>query len=341
MATLISAIDKSGGDHDFLQTDQGTFWLPSKSFIPAAGLQNLPTKTMSIRDLENLGPKNTVGIGLNAVKDPTHMRSLAGMTGTVGAAGQSDLLTQQAGREEEFLGRYRGAIAGQEGLPSISARVGEELGLPQQREVVGGLRGEAVGLGGMLSTLPERMKTETRGFDVTATQLARMGEERRIPLSRQLTEATRGLEVEGAKLGASEAELGRRMGLETAEQQKQMLPFALEADQISARTAREVTMYTSERERELSTLLQQMQIQGALDASSMAQLNNLALQEHAFANTLEQLKATGGTMAGQKELMKFGTEQNIRQTLATRTGSGGYGTTDTQNQGLIELEAAS
>ena len=67
----------------------------------------------------------------------------------------------------------------------------ERFGLPQLEQVQQAATSRQLGLEEQLSTLPERIAGETRGFDVNALQKARIQEARQAPLATQAAQAGR------------------------------------------------------------------------------------------------------------------------------------------------------
>lgn len=228
------------------------------------------------------------------------------------------LAAGQETREEDFLKRLRETMGAQPSLTDISTRLETELGLPGQREVSVGLRSAVVDLEQSLSGMPGRVAGETRGFDVTAAQLARIQEARGEPVREDLIETARAAEKAGIRLGAGETELGRRLGLEAAGLERELQPFATEAGMMSDRAAREITLYSTERQAELSELLQKLQTQGQLSVVEAQSLNKLALQEDEY----QKVKEASGFGTG-KEETQFATDEAIRQALALRKGGDG------------------
>ena len=210
----------------------------------------------------------------------------------------ADLAAKQATTENEFLKRYAGAIGGLTPISTIASRLESELGIPQARRLTTGLTQTALDIEGRLSALPRNIESETRGFDVNAAQLAKIKEARTAPVVTQLSETARAAERANINLRSLGEQAGQRLGYEVAEQERGLRPLETEAAMISDRLAREVTMYTVERQNETSLLVAKLAKEGTLEAAEIKRLADLALQEDKYMREkdLAEFKAsTGGS----------------------------------------------
>lgn len=194
------------------------------------------------------------------------------------------------GAEEEFLGRFRGAISGLTPVSTIAERYGREIGLPGARELTTGLTQQALGFEKRLAGVPEQVRTETRGFQVAAPQLARIQEKRAGEVGKSLVETAREAERAGVRQRGLETQLGERLGYEVAEQERGLRPFTVEAEMISDRLARETTRYTADLQARTSELITKMQQQGALEQAEMRELSQLAIMEQEKIDYQENLR---------------------------------------------------
>lgn len=240
------------------------------------------------------------------------------------------LLAQQKKSEEEFLGRYTGAVTSLEPIAAIANRLSQELGIPGLSEISRGLNEAIIDLEDLLAGLPGRVAQETRGFDVSASQLARLQEARGIPLRGQLIEVARGAERVGGRLGSLQTELGQRLGFATEEQRRTLLPYQVEAELLSTRLAREITLFTEERERELSSLLGKLNAGVQLSIADANRAAQLAIAEQDFIikrQTLNQGVLTTG-QGGQRLLINPNTGAvlaNLGASEAAKAGGAGAG----------------
>jgi hypothetical protein len=162
---------------------------------------------------------------------------------------------KQRGQEQDFLGRFTGAIQSLEPLDIMRERLAEDLNIAPTREAFTGLTKSVADLQNVLNTLPQQVAGETRGFDVNANQLARIQESRAQPIQQNLGQQATALGATGQVLGALEGELGQRLQTGVTQQQRQLQPFEVEGSLLSDRLAREVTGFNQDRESELNLLL--------------------------------------------------------------------------------------
>lgn len=175
-------------------------------------------------------------------------------------AGQNDI--------SDYLSRFTGAIAGQEAVPQMATRIGEELGLP-------GLRATTAGLTQTYQGLPETYSAATRGFDVNANQLARIVGTQQAKLAPALQSAT-------TAQTAAETQLNERLGYETAQQQKELLPYEYEQTLLNDRLAREYSGFNLDSENELNALIEKMRQGVQLSIEEQNRANQLAIAEKSY-----------------------------------------------------------
>ena len=278
-----------------------------KTLAQIQGETGAPFRADVLEDIAGIGRNTPLEVGqtISFRTDPGagEFQFLSGFFDP-GLSPSQQLAKGQADREEGFLTRFRETITGQETLPAMSERLGAELGLPGLRESTRGLTEAAIDLEGLLFGLPGRVAGETRGFDVTQGQLERIQEERARGPRGQLIETARAAERSGGRLAGLESQLGQRLGLGVAQQEKELRPFEAEIGLISERAAREVTLYTADKQNELAVLLQKMQTQGQLDLNDAQRIADLALQEDEYSRIFDQIRLQ--------------TDEDIRQSLALR-----------------------
>jgi len=202
--------------------------------------------------------------------------------GSLSGVQQSNLIAQQKAQEEDFLKRYSTAIGQQPTMADIYGRLSTQYGLPEQQNLSTGLTQNALDIEGRLQTLPERIGTETRGYDVNATQRARIEEQRGGEMAGDLAQMARAAERAGTRTAQLQGDIGTQMQLELAQQTKQLQPFTVEGELLGSRFAREVTMYTTDKEAQLNVYLQQLANNQAMTAAETAQMYALAQKEDEY-----------------------------------------------------------
>jgi len=209
-------------------------------------------------------------------------------------AGREEFQTEQRESEADFLKRYTEALGGQESMEAMYQRMSGELGLPQLREERMALSRQVSGLEETIAGMPEQVAGETRGYDVSARQQARLEQARTDPFTEQMIAMGRRAGLVGEELTGAESQLGTRMGLSQAQQEKMMKPYGMEKDILSERSARETTGYNMDKQNSLDVLLNRIEAGEALSAEERAQANALALLEQQFMNEQKRLETQAG-----------------------------------------------
>jgi hypothetical protein len=194
--------------------------------------------------------------------------------GDVNSYRQNEMLTGQKAKEQDFLSRYTGAIGGQEKLGDMFGRIGGEYNLQ-------GARNTANQLSQTLERIPEvQQQRSLSSGALTQNQLDRSiaSEQSRLaPLAQRAQQQAQ----------TATSQVQERLGYETAQQQKELLPFQQEARLLSEQIAREVTMYTQDRQNELTMLLTKLQMGQQMSLAEMQKAERLAAAETEFERSKE------------------------------------------------------
>lgn len=181
---------------------------------------------------------------------------------------QAGLINKQAGESNDFLTRLRQGIAGQEGLPHMVQRFGDQFNIPTLQKAVSGLTST-------LANIPETYSKATRGFDVNENQLGRIVGTKSAALAPALTGAQ-------AALSGAQQQQQQMIAATQAEQAKQLKPFESEQSIISDRWAREQTGFTTANGQELDGLIAKMNAGVQLSEGEQQRANQLAVAEKSF-----------------------------------------------------------
>lgn len=211
------------------------------------------------------------------------------ISGGVGYSSADALAKEQEAKTADFLNRYTSAIQAQPTIQDIYDRIYGELGIGAARDLSTGLTQQALDIEGRLQNLPEQITGETRGFDVNAAQRAKIEEQRTSKMGADLTQMARAAERAGVRTTALGQEAMTRLGLEAGQLEKELAPFQTEAELLNDNLARKLSMYTTERQGQLDTLLEKLRIQGNLDATEMKLAADLALQEDKYKREKDYL----------------------------------------------------
>ncbi len=172
---------------------------------------------------------------------------------------------QQTGQQNDFLNRYKGAIAGQETVPAMAERIGNSLGLPQ-------LQANSQALQNTLFNLPSTYSKATTGRDVNANQLARI-------IGQKQSELAPAASLAAQNVGTAQSNLSQQLGYGVQQQQKDLIPYQTEQSLLSDQMAREFSGFTKQQENALSLVMQKIQNNQALTMQELQNANALALKK--------------------------------------------------------------
>lgn len=187
------------------------------------------------------------------------------------------LNTSQAGQQSDFLGRYTGAINGQETSSAMADRIGGKLGLPE-------LQKNATTLNTTLANIPYTYGAATKGFDVNNNQLNRI-------IGQKSSELTPVVNSTNNALSTAQGQLTSRMGYEQADQAKQLAPYQSEQSLLTDRLNRESAGFNTDAESELSSYLAKMNAGIQLSQAEQTRAENLAQSKLAYDQADKQFNS--------------------------------------------------
>lgn len=215
-----------------------------------------------------------------------------------GAVQQRGFAQQQQAREQDFLGRFK------TGLSDAITGIENELGLPQLRTNAQAAGQTARTVVDQVRAVAPTQQTVAKQVGISAPRLQQRIGAKTAEMAPALDAATRAAEEANAAQQFGETEFGRRLG-------QVIQPFQTEAAILSESLAREFTGFSNQLQNELTTYLQKMEQGHQLTMAELDRANQLARDEQEFER--------------QKKLISFNTDENIRQSNALKTGSGGGG----------------
>ena len=234
------------------------------------------------------------------------------LLGTQKANNQS-FLAGQAATSEDFLNRYKNAIAGQETMSAMAKRIGSELNLPTLSE-------NAYNVNKVMREIPQTYSAATRGFDVNANQLSRITGQKQSELAPTLATANEAL-------AQAQNTLNTQMGYEQYDQEKALKPFETEQSLLTDRLAREATFYSQENENELNTIIAKIQSGIQVSEAEKDRAQQLAIAEMGYKAKKEELAAGSWseiTIGGNKYRINLttGEKQLLGPASSSSSGSG-------------------
>lgn len=199
----------------------------------------------------------------------------------------------QREEQQSLVDRFRTTIGGFETFPQISSRIEGQLGIPELRENVQRGTETQQDITSALRALPKGVRGRSRQSLVTQAQLDRIINAESQPLLESLSDIGGFTERAGARLSTAEEQLGKRLGLEFAEQERQLLPFEKEFSIQETQQAREFTGFTLEMQRDLDRLIKNQLSGVTLTVAERKNLNDLAIAESGYRNELDKIRLTG------------------------------------------------
>lgn len=178
------------------------------------------------------------------------------------------LFSNQRGEFNDYLSRYKSAISGQEAMPHMWERIGNELNIPN-------LQSAYNTVSNTLTNLPSTLSSASKGFGVSANQLAR-----------QITTKASNLQPVvsslGQNLSSAQNTAGGLVGAYQAQQQKELEPFQKEYENLSERNARETSGYSWSLEAQLNAIIDRVKNGMGLSEAEKARANELAKIEKQY-----------------------------------------------------------
>jgi len=239
----------------------------------------------------------------------------------------ADMLARQKAEEEGLFSQYEDTIGGQESLTELYKRFREEQGLPGLEDQIGSYKDEIYSVKSLLDSLEEDINTRTKGKFVNESQRNRQLAFEQTPLQNTLGRLGTGLEPLVEQQTAGLQQVSTLLGLTKEDQDKALRPMEMRINAISDRFAREITGFNSNKETQLSTLLDGIQRGRELSDRDWQLAQTLAAEEREFSRQkdLIAIKARsdasgGGDIANQiLEAMGGGSTP-----AASEGSSGGY-----------------
>lgn len=186
---------------------------------------------------------------------------------------QAALTAKQTTEGTDYLTRLRQAIGGQEALPHMYTRIGNELNLPN-------LATNFNQVSNQMTNLPATYSAATRGFDVNANQLGRIVSTKQAALAPALTTATQ-------NYNTAQTERDKMVAANQVDQARQLKPYDTEQSFLTDRWAREQTGFTSANGQELDALVSKMNAGVTLSEGEQNRANQLAVAEKEYQKAIK------------------------------------------------------
>lgn len=232
----------------------------------------------------------------------------------------TNLLNSQNAQNQDFLGRYRSLLGGQETTAQAAGRLGEAQGLPT-------LQNNATMLRNTLTNLPSTYSAATRGFDVNNNQLQRIIGQKSSELAPAVTTAEN-------SLNNAQNTVNTQLGYQQADENRALLPYQSEQALLGQSQQNQLSVFNSENQNELQALMSKLNSGVQLNNGELDRANQLAIAKEQ-ADNQRQI----ASMQQQYQPLGYGGIYNTAngQTIDTSklTNLGKYGTYDPTTGQLI------
>ncbi len=248
-------------------------------------------------------------------------------------AARQALITKQNAEQEGLFGSYETTLKGQESGNAIYDRLKENLGINSLGQTIGAFKGQIFQVNDLLDRLDEDITSRTQGTRTSDAMRRRIQGHEEGDLRNQLGRLGTGLTPVTEAMQAAQGELGTRMNLTLAEQQKELDPIKMRINAISDRFAREMTGFQQEHEDTLNSLMDKLNRDRELSDRDWELAQKLAAEERDWSRQKElakmQLSAKasagsggvvvgGGGSGGQAQTAQVNPRQQALQTRMSK-----------------------
>lgn len=191
----------------------------------------------------------------------------------------TSLISSQKAENQDYLGRYRNALAGQESTSAAAGRISGEIGLDKAR-------GATTALNTQINNLPGVLKTASAGKDINANQLQRLTAARIAPIQATYANAS-------ALQGRLESELGTRLGYQTTDNNRALLPFQTEQSLLQSSQGNETGLFTAANQAELSAIQAKIAAGVQISEGEKNRAQQLELQKRSDSEAMARAQLGG------------------------------------------------
>lgn len=192
------------------------------------------------------------------------------------------LLDKQKVEQEGLFTGYQTKLEGQEKLPDVFYRLEKEAGIPELGQTVGAFKKEIFTVRDLLDRLDEDIATRTEGSWTNESQKRRQIAAEGDPLRTQLGRLGAGMAPAVEALTAAQGRVGQLTQLTSEQQRKELQPDEMRINAVGDRFAREITGFTTNKQNELTALMDKLQRDRALADREWELAQNLAAEERQF-----------------------------------------------------------
>lgn len=193
------------------------------------------------------------------------------------------LLNRQKQEQQGLFDQYTKQSQSQEQLPALYQRLQKEAGIPELSTQAQTFKNEIYRVKGLLDRLDEGVTGRLQGTYASQALRDRMiaseGDDLRTDLGRLGT----GLQPVADMLTAAQGQVSNMLPLFMQQQTKELRPLEMQINSLSDRFAREITGFNSNRETQLTALMDKLQRDRELSDREWQLAQQLAAEERAYA----------------------------------------------------------
>lgn len=237
--------------------------------------------------------------------------------------------------EDAAFDDYLKTVQGQESPLDVYGRLEGEAGIPQLRTTQKTLQGQVASLEDTLRRVEGDVSTRTRNSLVTEAQRRRLVTSEQEPLQENLGWLTQSLGRVGESISGATADIGNKVNLTMAGQERQLEPYKMKLQVMAERSARLMTGFTADRQAQLDILTMKLQRQQQLEDREWEAAQKLLAEERAF-NREKDLLISKGSSGADTEVVsqggrRFLINKQTGEVIADYGSSGGGGTASGAN----------
>lgn len=201
----------------------------------------------------------------------------------------ADIIAKQTADEQALMDKYSGIISGQETLPAAYERLSTAANIPGLQSDIQKYKNDILGVQTLLDTLEENVNERTKGTLTTEAQRQRQIAAETAPLASSLGRLATGLQPLTEQLTTASGNVSTELGLESAQQTKELLPIQSQIATFSTIAANEITGYNADKKNELDLLTAKLKAQGDLSTAEYNRATDLLKIEAASKATSKQI----------------------------------------------------
>lgn len=256
------------------------------------------------------------------------------------------LLGKQKAEQQGLFGQYSTTSAGQEKLPALYERLNTEMGIPELNKQAQVFKDQIYSTKDLLDRLNDDIQSRNSGTMTTESQYRRQIAAESQPLQTTLSRLGTGLQPVSDLIQSGQQQLSTVLPLYMQQQEKELKPVEMQINALGDRFSREITGFTTNKQNELTTLMDKIQRQRELSDREWQRAQDLAKEEREFARQKSLAKINLDQYLGKDKKTYVGND-DFRGRLAYLAGQGNsdarialkYSGNDARYDGMVNSQA--